>query len=157
MGGEEKTSTTAFEEEITRGVSLLRGDPKTAIRKLSGPMIVAMLLLAVYNLADAIWVAGLGADELAAVGFVMPVFMVLIGLSNGLGAGATSVVSRRIGARDKEGADSAASHAILIGLGIALLLTLPLTLNIRSIAEVLGAGSVAGLAAEYGSIVFLGT
>ncbi|HOP67259.1 MAG TPA: MATE family efflux transporter [Methanoregulaceae archaeon] len=157
MGGEEKTSTTAFEEEITRGVSLLRGDPKTAIRKLSGPMIVAMLLLAVYNLADAIWVAGLGSDELAAVGFVMPVFMVLIGLSNGLGAGATSVVSRRIGARDKEGADSAASHAILIGLGIALLLTLPLTLNIRSIAEVLGAGSVAGLAAEYGSIVFLGT
>jgi putative MATE family efflux protein len=147
----------AFEEDVTRGVSLLRGDPKTAIRKLSGPMIVAMLLLAVYNLADAVWVAGLGADALAAVGFVMPVFMVLIGLSNGLGAGATSVVSRRIGARDKQGADSAALHAILLGLAIALVLTIPLTINIESIAAVLGAGDIAGLAAEYGSIVFCGT
>jgi len=157
MEGEGSETGKAFKEEITRGVSLLRGDPKTAIRKLSGPMIVAMLLLAVYNLADAIWVAGLGADELAAVGFVMPVFMVLIGLSNGLGAGATSVVSRRIGAHDKRGADSAALHAILLGLAIGLVLTLPLTINIKSIAEILGAGSVAGLAAEYGSIVFCGT
>ena len=157
MAETESTTAKAFDEEITRGVSLLRGDPKTAIRKLSGPMIVAMLLLAVYNLADAIWVAGLGADALAAVGFVMPVFMVLIGLSNGLGAGATSVVSRRIGACDKQGADSAALHAILIGLAIALVLTIPLTINIESIATILGAGDVAGLAAEYGSIVFCGT
>ncbi|MFA6364172.1 MAG: MATE family efflux transporter [Methanoregula sp.] len=81
----------------TLGVALLTGDPKKAIVKLSGPMIVVMLLMSTYNLVNAIWVAGLGADALAAVGFVSPLFMVLIGIGNGLGAGATSVISRRIG------------------------------------------------------------
>jgi len=145
------------EKEITRGVAILRGDPKNAIKKLSGPMIVAMLLLAVYNLADAVWVAGMGADALAAVGFVTPVFMILIGLSNGLGAGVTSLVSRRLGAHDKPGADRAALHAILLGIAISLVLTPVLALNIESIAGFLGAGNIAGLAAEYGSIVFSGT
>jgi Na+-driven multidrug efflux pump len=65
----------------------MTGDPKKAILKLSGPMIVAMLLMSLYNLADAVWVAGLGADALAAVGFVTPFFLILIGLGNGLGPG----------------------------------------------------------------------
>jgi putative MATE family efflux protein len=151
------TTTEPFEKGITRGVNILTGDPKTAIKKLSGPMIVAMLLMAVYNLADAVWVAGLGADALAAVGFVMPVFMILIALSNGIGAGATSTVARRIGAKDKAGAESGAMHAIMLALIIAAILTPILALSIEPITLLLGAGSVAGLAAEYGSIVFSGT
>ena len=79
--------------EDTTGVNLLKGDPKVAILKLSIPMIVAMLLMSTYNLVNAVWVAGLGSDALAAVGFITPLFMVLIGLGNGLGAGATSVIS----------------------------------------------------------------
>jgi putative MATE family efflux protein len=148
---------TAFEEEVTRGVSILRGDPKTAIRKLSGPMIIAMLLMAVYNLADAIWVAGLGADALAGVGFIAPLFMILIGLSNGLGAGASSVVARRIGARDKPGADSAANHALVLAFGVSAVLMAILVLFLRPIVVMLGAGPVTDLAVEYGSIVFMGT
>jgi putative MATE family efflux protein len=147
----------AFEEKITRGVGILRGDPRVAIWKLSGPMIVAMLLMAVYNLADAIWVAGLGPDALAAVGFVAPLFMVLIGLSNGLGAGITSVVSRRIGARDKTGADRAAVHALLIAITVAILLTVLLVPSIGPIVVLMGGESVSDLAVEYGGIVFLGT
>jgi Na+-driven multidrug efflux pump len=54
------------------GISLLMGDPKKAIVKLSGPMIVAMFLMSTYNIVNAIWVAGLGSDALAAVGFVTP-------------------------------------------------------------------------------------
>lgn len=91
------------QKEITRGVSLLIGEPKKALLKLSGPMIVAMLILAAYNLVNAVWVAGLGSDALAAVGFVTPIFMVVVGLSNGLGAGVSSSISRRIGHRTKEG------------------------------------------------------
>ena len=55
------------------------GDPKKAIVKLSGPMIIAMFLMSTYNIVNAIWVAGLGSDALAAVGFVTPIFMILIG------------------------------------------------------------------------------
>jgi Na+-driven multidrug efflux pump len=55
----------------TEGVSIVTGDPKRAILKLSGPMIVAMLLMSIYNLIDAVWVAGLGGDALAAIGFAV--------------------------------------------------------------------------------------
>jgi putative MATE family efflux protein len=141
---------------ITEGVSLLTGDPKTAIRKLSIPMMAAMLFMSVYNLINAIWVAGLGPDALAAVGFMTPVFMIFIGLGNGLGAGVSSVVARRIGGENRRGAESAAMHGLLIGAAIALVLTVPLVLFTEPIAVILGAGSVAPLAAEYGRILFIG-
>lgn len=142
---------------VTKGVKLLMGDPKVAIRRLSAPMIVAMLLMAIYNLADAIWVAGLGADALAGVGFVMPLFMILVGLSNGLGAGATSLISRRIGAGDREGAANGAMHAMAIALAASLVLMLLLVALLEPILVAFGASAVLRYALEYGRIVFLGT
>ena len=58
----------------TQGVTILTGDPKKAIISLSGPMIIAMLLMSSYNIVNAIWVVGLGSDALAAIGFMTPVF-----------------------------------------------------------------------------------
>jgi putative MATE family efflux protein len=144
-------------EDATReGIALLMGDPKKAIIRLSGPMIAAMLLMSTYNIVNAIWVAGLGSDALAAVGFVTPLFMILIGLSNGLGAGAASLISRRIGAKDKTGADNAAVHALLFVLILSAVLTIPLMLLTGPIVTLFGAGETAGLATEYGQIIFLG-
>jgi putative MATE family efflux protein len=140
----------------TEGVSLLTGDPKRAIIRLSGPMIVAMFLMSTYNIVNAIWVAGLGPDALAAVGFVTPLFMILIGLSNGLGAGVASVISRRIGANDKAGADNAAVHALLLVIVVSALFTLPLVLLTGPIVTLFGAGETTGLATAYGQVVFLG-
>jgi putative MATE family efflux protein len=144
------------QDNAREGITLLMGDPKTAIIKLSGPMIAAMLLMSTYNIVNAIWVAGLGSDALAAVGFVTPLFMILIGLSNGLGAGAASVISRRIGAKDKTGADNAAVHALLFVLIVSAVLTIPLMLLTGPIVTLFGAGNTAGLATQYGQIVFLG-
>lgn len=141
----------------TKGVSVLTGDPKSAIRKLAGPMFIAMLLMTIYNIVDAFWVAGLGSDALAAVGFMTPLFMVLIGFGNGIGAGATSAISRRIGAKDKPGAELVASHSILIMLIISVVLTAAIVPNITAISLLLGAGDVAGLAADYGLVIFSGT
>jgi len=146
----ERTGTTA-------GVALLTGDPKRAILKLSIPMIAAMLLMSTYNLVDAIWVAGLGSDALAAVGFMTPVFMILMGLSVGLGAGVTSAIARRIGAGNREGADNTAVHAILLSLALSAALTLPLILLAGPVAVLLGAGDTTGLATVYGQTLFTGT
>jgi len=143
-------------KDITTGISLLRGDPKKAILKLSGPLIVAMLLMSTYNIVNAIWVAGLGSDALAAVGFVAPLFMILIGVGSGLGAGTASVISRRIGGRDKAGADNTAVHALLITLILSAVFTFPLMFLTAPILILFGAGETAGLATEYGQIVFLG-
>jgi len=146
----ERTGTTA-------GVALLTGDPKRAILKLSIPMIAAMLLMSTYNLVDAIGVAGLGSDALAAVGFMTPVFMILMGLSVGLGAGVTSAIARRIGAGNREGADNTAVHAILLSLALSAALTLPLILLAGPVAVLLGAGDTTGLATVYGQTLFTGT
>jgi putative MATE family efflux protein len=142
--------------DTNKGISLLLGDPKKAIVKLSGPMIVAMLLMSTYNMVNAIWVAGLGSDALAAVGFITPLFMILIGIGNGLGAGVASVISRRIGANDKRGADNAAVHALLIVVILSAILTIPLIILTGPIVNLFGAGETSTLATEYGQIIFLG-
>jgi putative MATE family efflux protein len=145
------------QKEATRGVSLLIGDPKEAILKLSGPMIVAMVILAAYNLVNAVWVAGLGSDALAAVGFVSPIFMAVVGLSNGLGAGVSSYISRRIGARDKRGADNATMHAMLLTIFVSVALTFLLLCFSEPLLVAMGAGEALDLAVEYGRIVFAGS
>jgi putative MATE family efflux protein len=152
-----KTADEKRQEGLTRGVSLLTGDPKTAVWKLSVPMMAAMLLMSLYNLVNAIWVAGLGPDALAAVGFMTPVFMIFIGLGNGLGAGVSSAIARKIGAGNRDGADSAAMNGLVISLALALILTVPLIISAEPIAVLFGAGSVAPLAAQYGRVIFTGS
>jgi putative MATE family efflux protein len=141
----------------TQGVTLLTGDPKKAIISLSGPMIIAMLLMSSYNLVNAIWVAGLGSDALAAVGFISPIYMVLVGLGTGIGAGATSAIARRIGAGDRNGASNDAVHALLMSLILSVIITVPLVVFAEPIAILFGAGETAGLAAAYGQVLFTGS
>jgi len=142
---------------MTDGVSLLIGDPKKAIRKLSAPIIIAMLIMAAYNLVNAVWVSGLGANALAAIGFVTPIYMVIFGISNGIGAGVASSISRKIGAKDKPGANSVATHALFLVVLLSLILTIPLYVLAEPLVRALGAGSTSGLAVQYGRIIFLGS
>ena len=97
-------------------IEIITGDPKRAIRKLSVPMMISMLLIMLYNIADSIWVSGLGPDALAAIGFITPLFMVLVGLGNGIGAGANSLIARYIGAENYPQANNAGLHAILLSV-----------------------------------------
>jgi putative MATE family efflux protein len=140
----------------TEGVSAILGDPKKAIIKLSGPMIVAMILMSLYNVVNAIWVAGLGGDALAAVGFVTPLFMIFIGLSNGLGTGAASAISRYIGAHNKNSANNAAIHTIVITMSISLILTVFLLVFLKPILILFGAGGTLDLAIQYGQVIIGG-
>lgn len=144
-------------EGRTEGVNLILGDPKKAVIKLSGPMIIAMILQTTYNLVNAIWVAGLGGEALAAVGFVTPLFMIMVGLSNGLGAGAASSVARFIGAGDKRSANNAAIHSLLITIVISVIITFLLLIFLEPILIFLGAGSTLDLAVQFGRVTFAGT
>ncbi len=138
-------------------IELITGDPKRAIRKLSFPMMLIMILITSYQIADSIWVAGLGADALAALGFIAPVIMVIIGIGQGLGAGATSLIARCIGAGDKDKADNAGMHAILITAALSVVLPLVLLIFLKDILIIMGAAGVISLATEYGQIVFIGS
>ena len=140
----------------TGGIRTLLGDPRKAIRRLSLPMIVAMSAQMIYNLVDAIWVSGLGADALAAIGFASPFFFAAIALSNGLGVGGGSAISRRIGARDKEGADAVAVHTVAMMLLLAVLFTIPLFAFAEELFVLIGAGRTVDLAVAYSRVIFAG-
>ena len=88
-------------KRMTIGVKNLLGDPKKAILKMSFPMMIGMLSQSLYNLVDGIWVAGLGADSLAAVGLFFPFFWIVMALGSGIGVGGSSAISRRIGGKNK--------------------------------------------------------
>ena len=79
-----KTNEKTPSKMRTNGVQTLLGEPKKAIIKLALPMIAAMLIQTIYNLADALWVSGLGADALAAVGFVFPLFILIMAIATGM-------------------------------------------------------------------------
>ncbi|RBQ24600.1 Multidrug resistance protein MdtK [Candidatus Methanobinarius endosymbioticus] len=143
--------------EETEGVSTILGDPKKAIFKLSGPMIVAMLITSLYNLIDGVWVAGLGQNALAAIGFITPIFMVVMGFSNGIGAGATAVISRFIGEGRGDKVDNAAMHIMLLTVIFTIVIMLTLGLFLGPILGMLGAGSTVDLGLSYGNIVFAGS
>ncbi len=142
----------------TRGVETLLGDPKKAIRKISGPMIIAMLVQTLYNIVDGIWVAGLGSKQLAAVGLFFPVFMVIISLASGISVGGSSAISRKIGANDKRLADTAAGHTLFMGLAVAVFIMIAILPFIRNIFLSIGAEiSVVDLVADYGKIIIGGS
>ncbi len=141
----------------TQGVKTLLGDPKKAMIRLSLPMIAAMSVQTLYNLVDSIWVSGLGSESLAAIGFVFPFFFMVMALAGGLGVGAGSAISRRIGARDKPGADNVAAHSILLMFILVILTTLPLLLFAEKIFTLIGAAKAVAPAVAYGRIIFGGS
>ena len=138
-------------------VEVMLGNPKKALLQMSVPLIVSLLISSFYNLIDAAWVSGLGADALAGVGFFTPIFMVLVGFGNGLGAGAAFAISKYIGEEDKIKADNASIHSILLDIVISLILTMVLLAFLNPILNVMGAGETIGYATDYGVIILVGS
>jgi putative MATE family efflux protein len=140
-----------------KNVELMRGEPEIAVRKLAIPIMISMLLTASYNIVDGIWVAGLGQAAIAGIGFVTPIFMVLNGFSVGLGNGATSSISRAVGAKNHEGASKSATHSILIFLMASVVLTLIFLVILEPLLISYGAsGQSLAEGMKYGTPLFLG-
>ena len=151
------TSPSTTYNEESKGIKTLLGDPKKAILKLSIPMIIAMLIQTLYHLVDAFWVSGLGADALAAVGFVFPFVFMALAISAGIGIGGGSAISRKIGAQDKTGADTVATHTLVIMVIIAACFSIPFFIFAENIFTLIGAGETVQTATIYARIMASGT
>ena len=108
----------------TNNVDVMLQNPKRALITMSIPLIISLLITSFYNLIDAFWVSGLGADALAGVGFFTPIFMILVGFGNGLGSGAAFALSKYLGENNKLKADNASVHSILINVIVSLIITI---------------------------------
>lgn len=86
------------------------------ILTMSLPSMFSMLVLALYNIVDSMFVAQYSHDALTAVSLVFPIQMLLIAVTSGTGIGLNSLISRRLGERKVDQANSAATHGILLAL-----------------------------------------
>ena len=84
------------------------------VPKVSIPIMISMLIQALYNVVDSIFVARYDPNALTAVSLAYPVQMLMIALSVGMGVGINSLISRKLGEKKREDARKAAWNGILI-------------------------------------------
>ena len=141
--------------ETNENIDLIMGNPRKAINKLAFPTIFSMLLMFLNNLIDSFWVSGLNADALAALGFISPLYLVIIGLGNGVGAGTNSLISRYVGAKRFGDANNAVMHSIILTFFVSLIVLIVGIFFLDDLVLLLGAGSVKSYCLSYGQIIFL--
>lgn len=141
----------------SKSVDIMLGNPKKALISMSIPLIISLLISSLYNLIDAAWVSGLGADALAGVGFFTPVFMILVGFGNGLGAGASFAISKYVGEDNKSKANNASVHSILINSILSIIITILLWVLLVPILNAMGVGQTISYATDYGNLIVLGS
>jgi putative MATE family efflux protein len=131
-------------------------DPKRALFVLAGPVAIAMFVQTMYNIVDTAFVGRLGAASIAALTFAFPIFFILLSLNSGLGVGINSIISRRLGAKNKEEAENAAANGILMSVIVAAIIYLLGRLTIEPLYNLFGAASdVRALSMSYMRIILL--
>ncbi len=83
---------------------------------MSLPMIISMLIQALYNVVDSIFVAHYSPDALAAVSYAFPAQNLMIGLATGIGVGMNSLLSRSLGEKNYKRVNKAAENGIFLSL-----------------------------------------
>ena len=110
-----------------------------ALMALGVPIMIGMLINALYNLVDAYFVGGLGRSQMGAISIVFPLGQVVVGLGLMFGNGAASYLSRLLGRGDKDTANKVASTALYSSLLIGAIIILFSTIFLKPILTMLGA------------------
>jgi len=104
-------------------------------------MLVGIFGMVAFSLVDTYFVGQLGASELAAMGYVLPVAMVIMGLTFGVGTGTATVVARAIGRGDRERVRRLTTDALYLSLAVVGVLIAIGLATMDPVFRLLGAGS----------------
>lgn len=88
------------------------------------PMVISMLVQALYNVVDSVFVAKLSEDALNAVSLAFPVQNLMIAVSVGTGVGINALLSRSLGQKNQERADRTAMNGFFLAAVSCLVFTL---------------------------------
>ncbi len=83
---------------------------------MSLPMMISMIVQALYNIVDSIFVSMISENALSAVSLAFPIQTLLIAVATGTGVGVNAVLSRALGEKNHEKASSTAMHGIFLSL-----------------------------------------
>ena len=126
--------------EQNKKMELLGNAPiPKALVSLGIPIMIGMLINALYNLVDAYFVGGLGESPMGAISIVFPLGQVVVGLGLMFGNGAASYLSRLLGSGDKKTANIVASTALYSSVLIGAVLIIFATIFLKPILTFLGA------------------
>lgn len=125
---------------------------------MSLPIMISMLVQALYNVVDSMFVARVSENALTALSIAFPIQNLMIAVSVGLGVGLNAVVSRALGAKDTKGVNRAATNGIMLMFICGLLFMLGGATLVRpyfemqtDIEEIVTSGI------DYTSIVMMGS
>ena len=96
------------------------GPISRALGLLAIPMMLEMAMESIFAVVDIAFVSRLGTDAVAAVGITEALVTVLYAVAIGLGMGLTAMVSRRIGAKDPQGAAEVTGQSIWVGVFLSV-------------------------------------
>jgi MATE family, multidrug efflux pump len=91
-----------------------------AILLLAIPMVLEMAMESLFGVVDGFFVAKLGQDAVATVGFTESLLALVFGVAIGLSLSTTAMVARRTGEKDSEGAAIAAVQSISLGIAVSM-------------------------------------
>ncbi len=133
---------------------LLGTTPMTRlVPKISIPIMFSMMIQALYNVVDSIFVSRFDPNGLTAVSLAAPFQFLMIALATGMGTGINSLISRRLGERNQEGARRASWNGLLIEVCSSILFLLFGLILARSIMGLVVSPNLA----NYDSILNMGT
>lgn len=86
------------------------------ILSMSLPTMFSMIIQAMYNIVDSVFVSSLGQDALTALSLAYPLQLMTISVAVGTGVGINSFISRRLGEKNQELANNGAANGIFISI-----------------------------------------
>ncbi|HSN55707.1 MAG TPA: MATE family efflux transporter, partial [Candidatus Sulfomarinibacteraceae bacterium] len=121
-----------------REVDFTTGPVGRAIVLLAIPMVLEMAMESVFALTDAFFVSRLGTDAVATVGLTEAMISLVFAVAIGAGMATTAMVARRIGEKDRRGADLAAAQSILLGVLLSAAVAVPGVLFAADLLRLMG-------------------
>ena len=91
---------------------------------MSLPMVISMLVQALYNIVDSIYVSQISENALTAVSLAFPIQNLMIAFASGTGVGVNALLSKSLGQKNFEQADRAAANGVVITVFNILLFVL---------------------------------
>ena len=91
---------------------------------MAAPMVLSMLIGALYNVVDSLFVSHYGENALSAVSLAFPLQNIIIATGTGIGVGINALLSRFLGEKKQKKVNQTALHGIILGIGFYILVLL---------------------------------